>query len=64
MHYRFYRLSEDNRIDSAIDHDFPDDAAAFSFALTIVTDKSIEAWQSERIVFRVAPAEHERLSGP
>ena len=56
MHYRFYHLNELDRIAAASDHDYPDDATAFSAALQLMNGRPIEAWQSTRLVFRVSPA--------
>jgi hypothetical protein len=54
-HYRFYFLTEDDHIEGASDHEFANDAAAFTAALKMMNDQPIEAWQSTRVVFRVTP---------
>src|SRR6185312_4743002 len=54
MHYRFYHQM--NRNESATDHEFTDDATAFSFALRQMADEPIEAWQSSRMVFQLVPS--------
>jgi len=54
MHYRLYHLTKQN--ESATNHEFADDAAAFSFAFRLMADEPIEAWQSSRIVFQLLPS--------
>ena len=63
-HYRFYFLTNDDHIESASDHEFVSDAAAFAAALHLMERQPIEAWQSTRVVFRVSPTAHRPEAAP